>query len=42
MENSKIRYQFNRLPMVLFIACLAITVVAGSVAEMIHHEEKEK
>lgn len=32
MEN-KVRYQFDRLPMVLFLACLAVTVVAGSVAK---------
>ncbi|CRL08187.1 CLUMA_CG021019, isoform A [Clunio marinus] len=29
MEN-KTRYQFDRLPMVLFLACLAVTVVAAS------------
>lgn len=33
MESRKIRYQFDRLPMLLFIACLTITVVAGSVAK---------
>jgi len=33
MENRKIQYQFNQLPMLLFIACLTVTVVAGSVAK---------
>lgn len=31
MEN-KIRYQFDRLPMVLFLACLVVTAVAGSLS----------
>jgi hypothetical protein len=28
MENRKIRYQFDRLPIVLFLACLVVSVVA--------------
>lgn len=31
MENRKIRYQLDRLPIVLFLACLVVSVVAGSV-----------
>lgn len=33
MENRKIRYQLDRLPIVLFLACLVVSVVAGSVWE---------